>query len=501
MKPRVLIFVVAYNAEKTIDSVVRRIPASLAESYEIEILVIDDASQDSTFERSHLISKTQGIPFAVHALFNPVNQGYGGNQKLGYHYAIENGYDFVALLHGDGQYAPECLPELLEPLRRGEADAVFGSRMLSRGGALRGGMPLYKFLGNRILTWIENKFLRADLSEFHSGYRAYSARALQRIPFERNTNDFHFDTEIIIQLRVARQRILEIPIPTYYGEEICHVNGIKYAVNVLRAVLRAWLQDMSLFYDRRFDCAPPDHSPYQPKLTYASPHKFALDHVRLRSRVLDLGCAGGYMGAALKKIKQCCVTGVDVFPADETQLDKFHFHDLNDGPPDLDFRHYDFILLLDVIEHLSRPERFLDELRLKLAANPEAELIISTGNVGFLVTRLMLLLGQFNYGKRGILDLTHTRLFTFASFRRALDQAGFVILKTRGTPAPYPLALGENRISLFLVAANQALAFIWRGLAAYQICVRAKARPSVETLLRAAREESRIRVHSIETMR
>jgi 2-polyprenyl-3-methyl-5-hydroxy-6-metoxy-1,4-benzoquinol methylase len=235
------------------------------------------------------------------------------------------------------------------------------------------------------------------------------------------------------------------------------------------------------------------------KLTYASPHKYAFEHVRPRSRVLDLGCAGGNTGAALKRAKQCCVTGVDMFPADESHLDKFYFHDLSDGPPDLDFSHYDFTLMLDVIEHLPRPERFLDELRTKLAMNPEAELIISTGNVGFFVTRLMLLLGQFNYGKRGILDLTHTRLYTFASFRRALDQAGFVIIETRGMPAPYPLALGENRFSLLLVAVNQAFAFICRGLFAYQICMRARPRPSLETLLRAAREESRLRAHSIET--
>ncbi len=501
IKPRVLIFIVAYNAEKTIDSVVLRVPASLSESYDIEILIIDEASRDSTFERSHRISKAPDVPFPVHALFNSVNQGYGGNQKLGYRYAIENGYDFVVLLHGDGQYAPECLPELLDPLRRGEADAVFGSRMLVRGGALHGGMPLYKFLGNRILTWVENKLLHANLSEFHSGYRAYSVRTLEKIPFERNTNDFHFDTEIIVQLLIARQRILETPIPTYYGRELRHVNGIKYAINVLRAVLRAWLQDMSLFYDRRFDCAPAGHSPYQQKLTYASPHKYALERVRPQSRVLDLGCAGGYMGAALKGAKQCCVTGVDMFPADESHLDKFYFHDLSDGPPDLDFSHYDFTLMLDVIEHLPRPERFLDELRTKLAMNPEAELIISTGNVGFFVTRLMLLLGQFNYGKRGILDLTHTRLYTFASFRRALDQAGFVIIETRGMPAPYPLALGENWFSLLLVAVNQAFAFICRGLFAYQICMRARPRPSLETLLRAAREESRQRAHSIETTR
>ena len=107
-KFRVLVFVVAYNAERTISEVVRRIPASLLEAYEVDVLIIDDASADATFEQSHAIGK-QTLPFPIHALFNPVNQGYGGNQKLGYHYAIQEGYDFVALIHGDGQYAPECL--------------------------------------------------------------------------------------------------------------------------------------------------------------------------------------------------------------------------------------------------------------------------------------------------------------------------------------------------------------------------------------------------------
>src|SRR6185437_2515335 len=111
---RVLIFIVAYHAETTIENVVRRIPLSLSETYDLDVLIIDDSSRDKTFERSHDLTRKANIPFNVHVLFNPLNQGYGGNQKLGYHYAIENGYDFVALLHGDGQYAPECLPMLLD---------------------------------------------------------------------------------------------------------------------------------------------------------------------------------------------------------------------------------------------------------------------------------------------------------------------------------------------------------------------------------------------------
>ena len=130
-KPRVLIFIVAYNAEKTIASVVRRIPSELARSYEIEILIIDDASGERTFHEGHNISKATDIPFPIRVLFNPVNQGYGGNQKIGYHYAIENGFDYVALLHGDGQYAPERLPALLERITQKDVGAVFGSRMLT----------------------------------------------------------------------------------------------------------------------------------------------------------------------------------------------------------------------------------------------------------------------------------------------------------------------------------------------------------------------------------
>ena len=134
-KPRLLILIVAYNAEKNIGAVLSRVPRRLGEEYEVEVLVLDDSSQDGTFEKSHEACSGRAMPFPLHVLFNPVNQGYGGNQKIGYHFAIERGFDFVALLHGDGQYAPECLPDLVRPLRDGEADAVFGSRMLETRGA------------------------------------------------------------------------------------------------------------------------------------------------------------------------------------------------------------------------------------------------------------------------------------------------------------------------------------------------------------------------------
>ena len=377
--------------------------------------------------------------------------------------------------------------------------------MLNGTDALRGGMPLYKFVGNKILTWIENRLLQTDLSEFHSGYRIYSVDALKVIPFERNSNAFHFDTEVIIQLLTAGLRIVELPIPTYYGDEISRVNGLRYAWDVVLAALTAALQKTGLWYDARFDCAR-GTPVYTLKLDYMSPHSLAVERVRRGARVLDLGCAGGYLGRVLKQQRECFVAGVDsdlpreiALPSD-MGLDVVRVHDLNLGLPDITVAEYDIVLLLDVVEHLSDPDQLLEQLRHAVALNPEAEVIVSTGNVAFVVTRLMLLLGQFNYGKRGILDRTHRRLYTFRSLRRALEQAGFNVLETVGVPAPFPLAIGDNRLARLLLTVNRGLIRMSRGLFAYQVVMRVKPRPSLAVLLRTAEERSRIRAGIIETV-
>ena len=243
-KVRLLIFVVAYNHEKFVESVINRIPKKLLKLYDLEILIIDDSSNDKTFEISKKIQKNQKKNnVKVKVFYNPINQGYGGNQKIGYYYAIKNNFDYVVLLHGDGQYAPEELPKLLQEIKNGKNDVVIGSRMINKKKALDGGMPMYKFIGNIILTKIQNFLLNTKLAEFHSGYRVYSVKTLKKIPFILNTQDFHFDTEILIQLFSINAKIKEISIPTFYGDEICHVNGIKYAFDVVKTTSTAVLQD------------------------------------------------------------------------------------------------------------------------------------------------------------------------------------------------------------------------------------------------------------------
>ena len=166
-RPRIGILVVAYNAESTLRRVLDRIPAEALEKVE-EIVVFDDASQDKTFEVGEsLQNRYHGVTLSIFR--NPVNLMYGGNQRRGYRYAIERGLDVVVLLHGDGQYAPEVMQSLLTPLEAGHADIVMGSRMMVPGAALVGNMPRYKYMGNRILTWIQNRLVGMNLTEFHSG--------------------------------------------------------------------------------------------------------------------------------------------------------------------------------------------------------------------------------------------------------------------------------------------------------------------------------------------
>lgn len=248
---RLLIFVVAYNAQQHITKTLDRIPRDWLATTDYKILIINDASVDKT---SDLIEEYINAhpDIDITALNNDVNLGYGGNQKEGYEYAIQNKYDIVALLHGDGQYAPEYLPQMIEPILKDQAELVLGSRMLDKMKALEGNMPFYKWLGNQTLTFLQNRLLGTNLSEFHTGYRVYKVVALGRIPFSDNSNYFDFDTEIIIQLFDTGSRIKEISIPTFYGDEISYVNGLKYAWLIIKTTVKSRLVKKKWVKDNRF---------------------------------------------------------------------------------------------------------------------------------------------------------------------------------------------------------------------------------------------------------
>ncbi len=490
-RKKLLIFVIAYYAEATLKKVLERIPAVVFERFDCEVLVVDDASEDRTFAIGREY-KAAHPEIRMTVLRNEHNQGYGGNQKVGYSYAVTEGFDFVAMVHGDGQYAPEQLPNLMQPLIDGSADAVFGSRMMTMFGSLKGGMPLYKWLGNRILTTAQNALLRTKLSEFHSGYRIYSTSALKRIQFALNSNDFHFDTEIIIQLLNAGQRIVELSIPTYYGDEISRVNGMKYAKDVMVATLKNVAHRSGILWQRRFEPLPVPgaaaNAHYDLKLGYSSSHQWALDAVPEGAAVIDIGSGPGGIARELVA-KGCDVAVVDQFAPTEKSKVKVFTQDL-DEPPRFDVSKYKYVLMLDVIEHLRNPERFIEQLRKQFDYETKT-VVLTTPNIAFAVQRALLLFGQFNYGKAGILDATHTRLFTFRSIQRLLRDAGFRVKEVRGIPAPFPKVFGNGLLGTGLLKANELGIKLSRTLFSYQIYIVAETTPDVEFVLANTKEQSR----------
>jgi glycosyltransferase involved in cell wall biosynthesis len=461
---RVAVFIVAYNAEKHIEAVLNRIPEFVVKNL-AEIYIIDDSSTDRTMQVAGKL--TWPKEFApLHIFKTPYNQGYGGNQKLGYAYAMEKNFDVVILLHGDGQYAPESLPDIIAPYLDGY-DAVFGSRFLDKGKARKGGMPLYKWLGNKILTGIQNRLLGSRMSEMHSGYRSYRIGALRNLPFQYNSSDFHFDAEIILQFHEAGFKIKEVPIPTYYGDEICHVNGIFYAWNCLSSFVHYRLMKMEIFYDPKFDVPRSGSQRYTSKEARTSLHAFIRrQSFPEKSAILDVGSGDGRQIAEFFKEKNTVVCADRQVGAASAGLEKIRL-DLDGDWQEIGTRKFDVAFALDVLEHLKSPEQGAKKIFKLLRSG--GRLFASTGNVSYFVVRLMLLFGAFNYGRRGILDQTHTRLLTKKSFARLLRNEGFKVEKIVAFGPPIQ---DMKKRSLFLHALDNAaylLARCWPSLFAYQL--------------------------------
>lgn len=231
---KVIIFVPAYEAEKTLGDVIRRIPQSVYESI-AEILIQDDGSKDDTFKVALRLAREFD---KITVVRNDINLGYGGTKKKAYRYCIAEGYEAVVMLHSDGQLPPESLPEMLAPLYSGTADIVLGSRIL--GEPLKGGMPLYKWVGNCSLTLLMNLVLGLHLTDYHTGYRAYLCSALSEIEFQTCGDGHEISSEILIRAASKGLRIMEVTVPTYYGPEArsCPFKtSFTYGLSVLKMLI------------------------------------------------------------------------------------------------------------------------------------------------------------------------------------------------------------------------------------------------------------------------
>ncbi len=233
---KIAVVLPAYNAAATLERTYREIPRDLVD----EVLLVDDASKDETVA----VARRLGVQTFIH----PTNRGYGANQKTGYREALKLSADVFIMLHPDYQYAPSLIPAMASMVVSEEYDLVLGSRILG-GTALKGGMPLYKYISNRFLTSVENMLTLAKLSEYHTGYRAFSRQVLETLPLEENSDDFVFDNQIIVQALYFGFRIGEISCPTHYFSDASMINfsrSVKYGLGVLATGLQFRLQKWGL---------------------------------------------------------------------------------------------------------------------------------------------------------------------------------------------------------------------------------------------------------------
>jgi glycosyltransferase involved in cell wall biosynthesis len=230
---KIIVVMPAYNAAKTVEQTFKEIPFNIVD----EVILVDDHSKDETFQ----VAKKLGIHTVIR---HDINKGYGGNQKTCYEAALKNGADIVVMLHPDYQYTPLLLEAMVYPIARGLFPVMLGSRILGKG-ALRGGMPMYKYIANRFLTFFQNVMMGQKLAEYHTGYRAFSKEILERLPLHKNSDDFVFDNEMLGQIAFAGYEMGEVTCPTKYFADASSINfkrSVQYGLGVLRVSICYRLQ-------------------------------------------------------------------------------------------------------------------------------------------------------------------------------------------------------------------------------------------------------------------
>lgn len=233
---KIVVVMPAYNASKTLEMTYREIPKDIVD----EVILVDDGSRDDTAEQAQRLG--------IHTIIHPENRGYGGNQKTCYREALSRGADVVVMVHPDYQYSPRLVTAMSSMIVSGHYDIVLGSRILG-GGALKGGMPLYKYIANRFLTFVENLLLGVKISEYHTGFRAFSRTILEKLPLEANSDDFVFDNEILAQAVYFGFSVGEISCPTKYFDDASSINfrrSVKYGFGVLAASMKYVLSKLGI---------------------------------------------------------------------------------------------------------------------------------------------------------------------------------------------------------------------------------------------------------------
>jgi 2-polyprenyl-3-methyl-5-hydroxy-6-metoxy-1,4-benzoquinol methylase len=470
-RPRLALFLCDCTDPAVLRATLERIPKSLDPRVE-EVVVMVGASSGG--ELAELPRLGEGRSFALRLHRSPRDYGYGGVRKAAFEYALRQRFDLAVVMRGDGVHPPEALPALIEAALTDAEQLVLASRLVHRAETYRAGMSLGRLIAHTLATGAQNRILGLRLHDYHSGFRVYPVRALECIPFQLDAPDRSFDVEILLQFRALGVPVREVSILPAWREDPARPDELRHVLRACRAALGYRLHQLHVTRSGRYLLDRGVH--YTLKRSPAGSHMQIVAAIRPGSRVLDLGCSQGLLARPLRE-KGARVTGVDaIAPAGTAaELAAYHRRDL-ELPLELPFgRVFDYVVVADVIEHLRNRQQLLRGTRRYL--KQDGRLVVSTPNVALWFYRLSLLAGRFEYGPRGVLDRTHVHLYTRATIRRELEQAGFHVLRERATALPFEVvfeATGRSRLVRALESAYSWLARLWPTLFAYQIVLEAE---------------------------
>jgi 2-polyprenyl-3-methyl-5-hydroxy-6-metoxy-1,4-benzoquinol methylase len=468
--PKLLVVVGSYRGAAQLDQTLRRIPASLIPLIE-EIAVFGLFSEDFSEGSS---DELKGNPAwgKLRYCRIPRQYQYGENLKNCFDYAIEKGFDYVAVLRGDATYDPASLPLLFLSALMTKSPAVIGDRMNSIApGKSRESGKLLRRWANRILSRVEEFILRMRLRDYHCGYRLLSTEVLKRIPYSLNVGDYLFDLQLLIQLRCLGIAICTAPVPDFHDMTVRAGEAARLAWRAIKVAIGYRLHQLHII--RRAVYFVDLGERYTLKRNRYSSHMQILDALKPGSTVLDIGCGRSLLAEEYAS-RGITVIGVDNIPAE--QVSRFvHAYVRQDleMPLELPYgRIFDYVILSDVIEHITNRDALMNTLRGHLKT--DGVLIASTGNIAIWFYRVSLLLGRFEYGPRGILDRTHVHLFTLDSFQRFFRQEGYRLLEVKYTPIPFELVFSSTGRSSLVESITHwyyRATCLWPRLFAYQFIV------------------------------
>ena len=485
---RLLVFVVAQHSETHLCDLFERVSPDLFNRRDVHFLVCDDASDDSALFRLQRWLTDHDVR-NVTLIQTGSRQGDGGTQKLGFRAAIDGGFDAVIRLRADCDAPAEYLRSMIDAWNlctvRGSAEETprtLRADVLLATGAT-GGSWWQRTLARGVAAF-QNRLIGWKLTADGVDLRVFSTAFLQSVPFETNSNGDLFDTEILLQAKYAGASIDEVTLADWTASN--RRTGWRQSFGIVAATLQFQAHQMGMLCSLKLRRLTAERYRDKTEMSYSS-HSVALNVLKVaRPRtVLDIGCGPGHVASRCRDLG-IRVTGIDLHQPPAAVVSEFHATDLEHDSLPADVWDYDAVLLLDVIEHLADPEKFLLAQRHGLRARPSVGnaplFVISTPNVAFIAVRLNLLLGRFNYAERGILDITHKRLFTRRSLLRLLDECGYHVERCHAVGAPFAAVI-KGRAGRVLGAIANQLACWLPTLFAFQFLVECRPHPGARQLL------------------